>query len=124
MKSPLLILGVAAILGVVMWADSACAGEGSLKGWVAYRQAQWLPWHGSHYHAAWGMPVTLVVPPTAEHQTHWGWGVGNTRITTIRHQFRRNWPGPGTYQRDMFRPTPPWPSDTDQFGVYYIRGPW
>ena len=103
---------------------SATAGEGSLKGAVSYRQAPCYSWHGSYYHSAWGMPVALVVPPTAENQIHYGWGVGSTRITPIRHQFGRDWPGPGTYQRDLFRPTPPWPSDTDQFGVYYVRGPW
>ena len=31
---------------------------------------------------------------------------------------RRGRPGTG------FMPTPYWPSDTQQFGVYYIRGPW
>lgn len=124
MKSSLLIIVAVAVLAVATGADSAPAGEGSLKGCIAYRQAQWYPWHGNHYHAAWGTPVALVVPPNVEHQTHWGWGVGNTRITTIRHQFRRNWPGPGSYQRSNFLPTPPWPSDTDQFGVYYVRGPW
>jgi len=81
-------------------------------------------WHGGYYNAAWGMPVALVVPPTAEFQTHWGWGVGNTRITTNRWQFGRNYPGPGYYSRGAFSPTPPWPSDTDQFGIYYVRGPW
>ena len=29
--------------------------------------------------------------------------------------------GPG---KVWFRSTPPWPSSTDQFGDYYIRGPW
>ncbi len=82
------------------------------------------PWHAGYYHAAWGTPVALVVPPTAEYQTHWGWGVGNYRITPIRPQFKRNWPGPGQYDPQGFKPTPPWPSDTDQFGVYYVRGPW
>ncbi len=82
------------------------------------------PWHGSYYNASWGMPVALVVPPTATHQAHYGWGVGNTRTTSIGHQFGRNWPGPGTFNRRLFRPTPIWPSDTDQFGIYYIRGPW
>jgi hypothetical protein len=82
------------------------------------------PWNGSYYSVEWGMPVALVVPPTAEVQTHWGWGVGNTRVTPICSQYSPNYPGPGIYQRGMFRPTPPWPSDTDQFGFYYVRGPW
>lgn len=81
-------------------------------------------WHGAYYHTAWGMPVVQLVPPTADYQTHWGWGVGNTRITPICPQFQRAWPGVGSYDRRAFRPTPPWPSDTDQFGAYYVRGPW
>ena len=124
MKRSLLITVAASALIALALADGAGAGEGSLKGYISRRRAQWYPWHGSYYHVAWGMPVALVVPPTAECQTHWGWGVGNTRITPNRHQFNRNWPGPGNYDRRMFKPTPPWPSDTDQFGVYYVRGPW
>lgn len=88
------------------------------------RNVQCSPWHGAYYHTAWGMPVALVVPPTAENQSHWGWGVGNTRVTRIRPQFSRDWPGVVPYDRSIFRPTPNWPSDTDQFGVYYVRGPW
>jgi hypothetical protein len=116
------------LLLVVVAADSALAfGHGPIVGpsrCGARRYAARNSWHGGYYHSAWGMPVALVVPPTAEFQTHWGWGVGNTRITPIWHQFQRNYPGPGFYERGSVRPTPPWPSDTDQFGVYYIRGPW
>ncbi len=104
--------------------QALAGGYGSLKGWKAYRMAQTYPWHGDYYDVAWGMPVALVVPPTAENQTKMGWGVGTRRIVPIEHQFQRNYPGPGVYSRAGFLPTPPWPSDTDQFGDYYIRGPW
>lgn len=119
MKRSLLIL-------VAVGAVVALGPPGSAKAIQppACRRAECCPWHGCYYHTAWGMPVALVVPPTAEFQTHWGWGVGNTRITPICHQFQRSWPGPGCYDRKSFRPTPRWPSDTDQFGVYYVRGPW
>ncbi len=103
------------------WERGPGRGAGPYR---ARRQAARHSWHGGYYHSAWGMPVALVVPPTAEFQTHWGWGVGNTRVTTIWHQFQRGYPGPGQFERGTFRPTPPWPSDTDQFGVYYVRGPW
>lgn len=119
MKRSLLVIVAVVALVVVGLANSA----GALEPWACWG-AERYPWHGSYYHAAWGMPVALVVPPTAEYQTHWGWGVGNYRITPICHQFNRTWPGPGHYDRSTFRPTPPWPSDTDQFGVYYVRGPW
>ena len=35
--------------------------------------------------------------------------------------------GPGNGRRSawiVLRPTPPWPSHTDQFGYYYVRSPW
>lgn len=88
------------------------------------RQSAQHTWHGNYYHSSWGVPVALVVPPTAEFQTNWGWGVGNTRITPICPQFQRNYPGAGQYNVRTLRPTPYWPSDTTQFGVYYVRGPW
>ena len=81
-------------------------------------------WHGGYYHPSYGVPVSLVVSPKAEFQTNWGWGVGNTRVTPIWHQFRRDYPGPLHYDARTLRPTPYWPTDTNQFGVYYIRGPW
>jgi hypothetical protein len=128
MKRSLPISLVVLALAVATMADAAVAYERGRMGGAGSRRAQRTadnhPWHGGYYHSAWGMPVALVVPPTAEFQTHWGWGVGNTRVTTIWPQFTRNYPGPGIYDRRMFKPTPPWPSDTDQFGVYYVRGPW
>jgi hypothetical protein len=81
-------------------------------------------WSGAFYDTTFGVPVALVIPPTAELQTHLGWGVGGSRITTNCIQFNRIYPGGGSYNRRAFLPTPPWPSDTDQFGVYYVRGPW
>ncbi len=121
----ILILTTASVLAIAWgWAGSAMAGHGSIKGWIAHRQAQTYSWHGGYYDAAWGMPVAVVVPPTAESQAHLGWGVGATRVTPIQHQFERNYPGPSSYDRSMYRATPAWPSSTDQFGDYYIRGPW
>lgn len=82
------------------------------------------PWHGPYYNVAWGTPVALVVPPTARAHVDWGWGVPSTRVTPIYTQFDRDWPGPASYDPRMFRPTPHWPSDTQQFGYYHVRGPW
>jgi hypothetical protein len=50
--------------------------------------------------------------------------VANTRITPIYHQFTRQFPGYGYDGGVPFYGTPAWPSDTRQFGVYYVRGPW
>lgn len=124
MKRSLLLSIVALTLSTAGLLDRAMAGEGSLRGAINHRQSLGYAWHGGYYHTAWGAPVALVVPPTVKNQSHWGWGVGNTRVTPIRHQFGRSWPGQSQYDRGMFRHTPRWPADTDQFGAYYIRGPW
>lgn len=87
------------------------------------RRAQWYNWNRNYAYTDYGQPTALVVPPTANLQTNWGWGVASSRISRIDHQFQRNYPGCGQFG-GPFRPTPVWPSDTVQFGVYYIRGPW
>jgi hypothetical protein len=87
------------------------------------RRAQWYNWNRNYAHTEYGQPVALVAPPTAQLQTDWGWGVASSRIHRIDHQFQRNYPGEGQFG-GPFRPTPLWPSDTTQFGVYYVRGPW
>ncbi len=124
MKRTVALTVAIALMAVWGWSNNAAAGHGSFKGWVSHRQSQTYPWHGDYYDPAWGVPVAVVVPPTAEAQTHLGWGVGATRVTPIQHQYQRAYPGPGVYSRSWFRPTPAWPSSTDQLGDYYIRGPW
>ncbi|MFP6675615.1 MAG: hypothetical protein VB878_11110 [Pirellulaceae bacterium] len=80
------------------------------------------PWNGPYYHINYGRPVALVVPPTVTSSTHLGWGVTGTETRPIYSQFSRG--GPGTVNRARLRGTPPWPQHTDQFGIYYVRGPW
>ncbi len=87
------------------------------------RRAAWYNWNRNYAYTDYGQPVALVVPPTANLQTNYGWGVASSRISRIDHQFQRNFPGYGTFG-GPFRPTPIWPSDTIQFGVYPVRGPW
>jgi hypothetical protein len=110
----------AAVAAVAILAGVARA---ELPQTYAYRQAQVLPWHNGFYDPAWGEPMALVVPPTAEFQSNYGWGVGGTRVSPIYHQYGRPFPGYG-WAGGRFLPTPVQPSDTQQFGVYYIRGPW
>lgn len=86
-------------------------------------RSQWYNWNRNYAYTDYGQPAVLVVPPTANLQTNYGWGVASSRISRIDHQFQRNFPGYGTFG-GPFRPTPIWPSDTSQFGVYYVRGPW
>jgi hypothetical protein len=87
------------------------------------RRAQWYNWNRNYANTQYGAPVALVVPPTAQLQTNWGWGVASSRISRIDHQFQRNYPGNGPFG-GPYRPTPVWPSDTTEFGTYYVRAPW
>jgi hypothetical protein len=89
-----------------------------------YRHSLYMPWHGPYADAEYGEPLALVVPPTAAFKVEYHWGVGGKRVVPIYHQFARPYPGPIGGVGSGFRPTPAWPSDTTQFGVYYIRGPW
>jgi hypothetical protein len=88
------------------------------------RRACYYNWNGRYAHSAYGQPVALIVPPTANMQSNWGWGVASSRVSRMEHQVQRNYPGPGVFGMWPWRRTPAWPSDTTQFGVYYVRGPW
>ena len=109
------------VLAVVGFAGSAHAlwPRGQV---ISNYEARRTPWNGPYASPAWGVPVALVAPPTAEKETRWGYGVGNTRVTTITHQFRRNYPCESVSGPTAI--TPAQPSDTTQFGYYYVRGPW
>jgi hypothetical protein len=89
-------------------------------------RASMHPWHGRYSNVQYGQPIALVVPPTAELTTDYGWGVCSSRMTRIDHQFQRPWRGsfPTQYPPYGFMPGAAWPSDTRQFGTYYVRGPW
>jgi len=81
-------------------------------------------WHHGYAHTAWGRPVALVMPPTVKREVVWSWGVAQTQSRRIPYQFGRSYPGPYVGGHPRFRHTPAWPSHTDQFGVYSVRGPW
>ena len=91
-----------------------------------FLRSQGKSWHSTWYDPAEGRPIALVVPPTAEFQSQYGWGVPSSRVAPIYHQFRRPYPGPGAMggTGGGFLPTPSQPSDTVQFGVNAVRGPW
>jgi hypothetical protein len=96
-----------------------------------FLRSQGKSWHSAWYDPAEGRPIALVVPPTAEFQTQYAWGVPSSRVAPIYHQFRRPYPGPGAVGGGAggsgaggFLPTPRLPSDTVQFGVNAVRGPW
>ncbi len=104
----------------------------SLRGIHSERVQQWnndqaatSPWHGQYYHLQWGQPLALLVPPTAAFQTNYGWGAGQTTSLPINHQFARPYPGPASGGGGQhYLRTPNWRSNTNQSGVYPVRGPW
>ncbi|MEM9643893.1 MAG: hypothetical protein AAF989_02770 [Planctomycetota bacterium] len=89
-----------------------------------YNFAASKPWHGNYYYLPTGQPTALVVPPTAHMRQTYSWGVSQNKMYPIYHQFGRSANRPGALPAGSFRPTPHWPSHTDQFGLYYVRGPW
>lgn len=107
-------------------------GVGSRLGWVSHsswgdywaqNQSMQQPWHGEYYYLKTGQPTALIVPPTVTMQSNYSWGVSQNTMTPVYHQFGGHAPngggGPG-----VFKATPYWPSHTNQFGVYPVRGPW
>lgn len=120
-----MLRGMLVAASVVFFSASlAQAGEWTRADSQAYRRASVSSWHGDYYHYQYGRPLALVVPPTAHMQSSYNWGVAQTRMMPIYHQFGRNYYGESGYTPGPFQPTPLWPSSTDQFGVYYVRGPW
>jgi hypothetical protein len=104
-------------------ASRAQAYDETHHGHNARYRASLRPWHGRYYNIQYGQAVALVIPPTAELTTNYGWGSVSSRMTRNDHQFQRPWPN-GRWTPYGFLPTPAIPSDTRQFGYYYIRGPW
>ncbi len=116
---------LAVIFGLALHVSEARAGHPWRRA-HADRGAQWYntnqSWHGPYNHVAWGHPVALIVPPTAQMQSEYSWGVGRTTMQPIHFQFGRPIATPGSAAGN--RPAPIWPSNTRQLGVYSVRGPW
>ncbi|MFN7812803.1 MAG: hypothetical protein ACK5SI_09110 [Planctomycetia bacterium] len=108
------------------YAGGLCGDKHGVYAHRYFLRSQGKSWHSGWYDPSEGRPIALVVPPTAEFQTQYGWGVPSSRVAPIYHQFRRPYPGPGAVggAGAGFMPTPNIPSDTVQFGVNAVRGPW
>jgi hypothetical protein len=92
---------------------------------IARYYAAQRPWHGPYAYTPWGTPVALVVPPNSKMHTSYSWGVGQSEMVPIYHQFHRDYPGGMAIGGGAeINTTPYWPSHTDQLGVYPVRGPW
>lgn len=106
-------------------------GFGHRHGWIyhsswgdywAQNQSMQRPWHGEYYWLRTGQPTALIVPPTVTMQSNYSWGVSQNTMTPVWHQFGGHAPSGGG--GGVFKATPYWPSHTNQFGVYPVRGPW
>ena len=87
------------IVAVVAVACLAAATRAALAGGEGvYEKRYFLRSQGKSWHSGWydpwvGRPMALVVPPTAEFTTEYGWGVPSSRVAPIYHQYRRPYPG-------------------------------
>ena len=118
-----ILAGAAVCAALMASAAGVQAFDETHYGHNARWRAMHRPWHGRYYNVQYGAPLALVVPPTAELTTDYAWGSVASRMTRIDHQFQRPWPN-GFYTPYGFLPAAEWPSDTRQFGTYYVRGPW
>jgi hypothetical protein len=118
----LLVVAAAAALFVASSNQADAGSPWSYTNRWAQQAASTYPWHGGYQNMQYQAPVALVVPPTAHMRTQYSWGVSQNLMYPIHHQFGYDAPASGGL--GGFRNTPPWPSHTSQFGVYYVRGPW
>lgn len=125
MKTTFLWAFAAAMLAAGLLATESQAGNHRNER-VARQFAQARPWHGGYAYTPYGEPLALVVPPQAGTMVSYGWGVTGTEVRPLHHQYGRSYPGGGYggWSSSPYRTTPQWPSHTDQFGVYPVRGPW
>jgi hypothetical protein len=129
MKTFRIVMTVGCLAAALAAARSALAFEpgvnlgGEFRDKVAAKRAAAGSWHQFYYDPAWGMPTALVVPPTVCHQFNYSWGAGGTRISRVPYQFSQQPLPPTVYNVRLYVPTPPWPTRTEQFGDYYVRGP-
>lgn len=120
-----IILSVVAIAAALCTAPKAQAFDPYAEVQLRQYNAQMnRPWHGGYYAQQYGQPTALVVPPTVRTRQTLSWGVSQNLMYPVEHQFGRSANSPGAAVPGQFRPTPIWPSHTDQFGYYYVRGPW
>ena len=115
----------AAILFAGGFTVEAEAGWGHRAHQQARIHSQGTPWNGNYSYTPAGEPVALIVPPTASSMAAWSWGVSQSEVRPLYHQYGRSFQsGAGMGGGNPYQPTPHWPSHTDNFGVYPVRAPW
>jgi len=116
---------MAVALLALFFAEVADAGGHGAAEKRYFLRGRFKSWHSGWYNPEAGRPVPLVVPPTAEFVSEYSWGVPSSRVMPLYQQFRKPYPGAGYVPGSRpFMPTPDQPSDTVQFGIHAIRGPW
>jgi hypothetical protein len=123
-RRTLLAASLLAALAATSGSDASAGDPYAMTQVWSHNFAMDRPWHGNYYHQMYGQPLALVVPPLAHMRQTLSWGVSQNLMYPIHHQFGRSANSPGVAPAGSFYATPPWPSHTDQFGVYYVRGPW
>lgn len=119
----ILLIAIAMVIAGCCLVDQRAEAGNPFNAW-AQRRADQEPWHGNYYYLPYGQPTALVVPPNVHMRQTYSWGVSQNLMYPLNHQFGRSATSPGALPPGSFLPTPHWPSHTDQFGVYYVRGPW
>ena len=123
MKRVFLFATLLVAMGMTM---SAEAGWGHRAHSQARTFSQGTSWNGDYYNMQYGEPIALALPPTANAMSAWSWGVAQTEVRPMYHQYGRAYvPGNASGgEGNPFTPTPRWPSHTDNFGIYPVRAPW
>lgn len=125
MKRHLLFVMAIVAMAISFAPDAARAGDPYARTQLwSNRVAAQRAWHGNYYYLPTGQPTALIVPPTAHMRQTLSWGVSQNLMYPLNHQFGRNATTPRALAPGSFMAAPHWPSHTDQFGVYYVRGPW
>jgi hypothetical protein len=122
-----LIIGLAMIaMALAFQLDSAHADGPArkLRRVFAPGQQAMGTWHGQYAHPNYARPLAIVVPPNANMMRSQGWGVCGSQMMPLYSQYGTAYPGAVAGNPLHFLTRPAAPSNTQQFGYYYIRGPW
>ena len=125
-KQKKLILGFFVVLMVSM-----CTATDTVQAKKRNRMNRWerehanaTPWNGMYHHQSHNTPLAIIVPPTAATSRSLGWGVSKNVVTPLYHQYQLNTPQSLRTFPGPYKSTPMFPSNSDELGAYYIRGPW
>ena len=117
-------LFVIVMIGMFATSDTAQAKKRHRVNQWERQRANVTPWNGAYRHQAYSTPLAVIVPPTAASSRLLGWGVSKNVVAPLYHQYQLGAPQPSQAGFGPYKSLPMYPSSSDQFGAYYIRGPW